>query len=292
MLFNYSAVRGAAFHSQEPHRVLLPRYLALVVVNSLLSYAGIRFLTSTLPIGVFPAKLLTETLLFVLSFAIQRDFVFTRPRAGGTATDWDRYYKAVPALAHITRRYTQRILMSALRRFAGRRDTPETIVEMGGANSCFVNAIMGKVHPAAYHVVDRNEYGLALLGQRVKDRDDVILHHGDVLGLPSLGVEADVVFSVGLIEHFDTAGTRQAIAAHFDLLRSGGFAIISFPTPTWLYSAARWLCEAMRLWKFPDERPLEKEEVVGAMRGWGEIVFEKTLWPLVFTQHMVVARKG
>lgn len=78
VLFNYSTVRRAAFHSQEPHKILLPRYLTLVVVNALLSYAGIRLLTSTLPIGVLPAKLLTESLLFALSFTLQRDFVFTR----------------------------------------------------------------------------------------------------------------------------------------------------------------------------------------------------------------------
>jgi putative flippase GtrA len=81
ILFNYSAVRSAAFQSEEKHSVLLPRYLALVLANSLLSYAGIRLFGGALHIGVFPAKLLAESLLFVASFTIQRDLVFTSRKA-------------------------------------------------------------------------------------------------------------------------------------------------------------------------------------------------------------------
>jgi glycosyltransferase involved in cell wall biosynthesis len=78
LLFNYRAVRRAVFFSDERHRVLLPRYLALVAANALISYTGIRILTSVSPIGVFPAKILIESMLFIANFTIQRDFIFTR----------------------------------------------------------------------------------------------------------------------------------------------------------------------------------------------------------------------
>jgi glycosyltransferase involved in cell wall biosynthesis len=78
LLFNYRAVRRAVFFSDERHRVLLPRYLALVAANALISYTGIRILTSVSPIGVFPAKILIESMLFIVNFTIQRDFIFTR----------------------------------------------------------------------------------------------------------------------------------------------------------------------------------------------------------------------
>jgi glycosyltransferase involved in cell wall biosynthesis len=78
LLFNYRAVRRAVFFSDERHRVLLPRYLALVAANALISYTGIRILTSVSPIGVFPAKILIESMLFLANFTIQRDFIFTR----------------------------------------------------------------------------------------------------------------------------------------------------------------------------------------------------------------------
>jgi glycosyltransferase involved in cell wall biosynthesis len=80
VLFNYRTVRRAVFFSDERHGVLLPPYLLLVAANALVSYTGIRILTSVSPMGVFSAKILTETLLFIGNFAIQRDFIFTRRR--------------------------------------------------------------------------------------------------------------------------------------------------------------------------------------------------------------------
>jgi putative flippase GtrA len=78
VLFNYRSVRKAVFFSDQSHRVLLPRYLALVAANTLISYAGIRLLSSATPLGVFASKILTESLLFIANFTIQRDFIFTR----------------------------------------------------------------------------------------------------------------------------------------------------------------------------------------------------------------------
>ncbi len=106
-----------------------------------------------------------------------------------------------------------------------------------------------------------------------------------------MNMQADLVYSVGLIEHFDAAGTRRAIDAHFRLLKPNGVALITFPTPTWLYRIARSAAEALGQWKFPDERALSPEEVRESAARWGEVQFEKTLWPLVFTQRLLVVRK-
>jgi glycosyltransferase involved in cell wall biosynthesis len=122
VLFNYPAVRKAAFHSDQRHRVVLPRYLLLVAINAVLSYAGIRFFSAVLPIGVVPAKLLAETLLFAANFVIQRDFVFTRRNRVATLTDWGQYHKGVPAIARFIRRYTQSALNSVMRQYAGARE--------------------------------------------------------------------------------------------------------------------------------------------------------------------------
>jgi glycosyltransferase involved in cell wall biosynthesis len=84
ILFNYATVRRAAFHSGEPHHVVLPRYLALVVINLILSFTGIKLLTGVFSFGLIEAKLTAETLLFFLNFAVQRDLVFTRRRRAGT----------------------------------------------------------------------------------------------------------------------------------------------------------------------------------------------------------------
>jgi len=78
MCFNYVAVRNAVFLSKEPHRTLLPRYLLLGAANLCVSYSIVSYVTSSFRVGVMPAKMLTESFLFIANFALQRDFVFAR----------------------------------------------------------------------------------------------------------------------------------------------------------------------------------------------------------------------
>jgi glycosyltransferase involved in cell wall biosynthesis/SAM-dependent methyltransferase len=288
LLFNYTAARNAVFLSREKHGNIFPRYLTLVVLNGLISYVLIDFLSMQFGMRVMWAKILAETVLFLANFAIQRDFVFTKQRDRDIATNWTDYYGKVAPTAKLTRRYTASVLTGALKEFC---TNPEpSLVEIGGANSCFLEDVLGAIHPTRFDIIDLNEFGLELLRKRLKADQPVILHKQDcrTVSLPEL---ADAVFSVGLIEHFDPSSTREATTAHFRLLRPGGIAIITFPTPTWLYRAARGICEAIGLWKFPDERPLKREEVLSTVEEHATVLFEKTLWPLVLTQHMIVARK-
>jgi putative flippase GtrA len=56
ILYAYPLVRRAVFLSEEPHQILLSRYILLVAFNAALSYAGIEWLIHTLPIAVFPRR--------------------------------------------------------------------------------------------------------------------------------------------------------------------------------------------------------------------------------------------
>jgi SAM-dependent methyltransferase len=213
------------------------------------------------------------------------------PAAPLKSTDWDRYYHHIPATAKVTRMYTTAALVRAIKRFAqGPDGRALAMVEIGGANSCFLDRMLGEFGPRSYEVVDTNQYGLKLLARQANAGGPLHLHRESVLSM-SLPPKADVVFSVGLVEHFTPPDTRAAVLAHFDVLRPGGLAIITFPTPTPLYRTTRGLIEAIGQWKFHDERPLEPSEVLDAMRERGEILYQKTLWPLMLTQHLVVARK-
>ena len=80
MFFAYFAARNAVFFSKEPHSAVLPRYLLLGAANVCLSYSIVSVVTHRLPVGVMPAKILTESFLFIVNFALQRDFVFVRRR--------------------------------------------------------------------------------------------------------------------------------------------------------------------------------------------------------------------
>jgi len=79
--FNYWLVRTGVFYSRERHSQTLPKYLALVVVSGSASYAGIRFLTAQTAIGVMAAKLMVESALFFVNFAVQRSLIFKRTEA-------------------------------------------------------------------------------------------------------------------------------------------------------------------------------------------------------------------
>ena len=281
VLVNYPLARRAVFLSKEPHSSTLLRYLTLVIVSGLASFQLLKLIGHWFGVGVLDAKMAAEAALFIVNFIVQRDWVFVS-RSHPAATDWDGYYRSPVPTAHLTRKYTARVLLNALRR-AGKIDR---LVEFGGANSCFLEQITAEIAPGEYHIVDTNAYGLSLLRGR-----GVVPHLEDCRTL-DLDLAADAAFSIGLVEHFDPEGTRQAIRAHFRLLKPGGYAIISFPTPTRLYRVARWLAESVGAWKFPDERPLDRSEMVAAVGDTARLEFEKILWPIVFTQRLMVFRKN
>ena len=83
--FNYFFVRKSVFFSDHRHGVLLPRYLLLAAANAAVSYAGIRVLSAYTPLGVMLSKIVTETMLFVANFLIQRAYIFTRRPAARAA---------------------------------------------------------------------------------------------------------------------------------------------------------------------------------------------------------------
>jgi putative flippase GtrA len=288
VFFNYPAARKAVFLSGEKHSRLLPRYLSLVLISAMMSYALMQLLFSYGAQSVMLTKVISETLLFFLNFIVLRDFVFTRAQPVSKATNWDLYYRKSFWAAGLTRQYTASVLLALLRQIRAANSTePFVVMEIGGANSCFLDSILTEIKPQEYHVVDLNEYGLEMLRNRIAGRTDVHLHREDVRALP-INLKASLVFSIGLIEHFDLAGTRQAILSHFQAVRTGGYVVLSFPTPTWLYRIARWTAELAGRWQFPDERPLSRDEVLNVASSHGTVMYEKTLWPLVFTQRIMV----
>jgi glycosyltransferase involved in cell wall biosynthesis/SAM-dependent methyltransferase len=290
MLFNYSAVKNVVFLSRRRHRETLPRYVLLVVLSGTVSYFLITSLTSALEVPVIAAKACAEGLIFLVNFAIQRDFIFSR-KAQGAGTDWNDYYANPYKTASVTRRITGNLLIGLIKKYSPKPDKGLAIAELGGANSCFFDAIMKRVDPNQYHVYDNNLVGLGKMEKRVRAHDRLFLHAQDVLTLPEIN-QYDLVFSVGLIEHFNEHDTKSAILAHFKLLKPGGVAIISFPTPTLLYRGSRWVAEVTNSWIFHDERPLRRSEVVPTLQSVGTVAFEKLNWIIFFTQRVMVVRKN
>ncbi len=294
--FNFTLGRSLVFRSSGQVGRELWRYASLVAILMLISYGSVLILVDVFGMRVLPAKILSESILFLLSFAAQRVLVFQRAPVDGESlmapekTDWDSYYEKPAAPARFTRKITTRKLLRCLRMYNGDLNHA-TIVEWGGANSCFYKAIRDNLRPRRYQIFDSNQTGLRKFRENWPDAEEVILNENDILRLPTFaaGQRGDVCFSVGLIEHFEPRETGQAIAAHFASVRPGGLVAISFPTPTWLYRVTRWLAEKARVWVFPDERPLTMKEVLNEVTKHGTVSHTEINWPIFLTQGMVVA---
>lgn len=288
LVVSYRLNRQLVFHASTSGRSVWVRFVFVVIMSGAISYAILNSLVSLAGWPVITAKLVAEAILFLFNFAFLRDFVFTRSLTTPQATDWSKYYQSVPATARVTRLYTTRVIVESLSKHT---DKPmgATFLEFGGANSCFMDKLIQYFKPAEYSIADTNQFGLDLLKGKEVGSTTLTLHNADILST-QLPNKFDVVFSIGLIEHFDPSGTAEAVRSHFRHVRPGGLVLISFPRPTFLYRIARALIELVGLWKFPDERPLQPREVLQSIENEGKVVFQKTLWPLVLTQHMILVR--
>jgi hypothetical protein len=209
------------------------------------------------------------------------------------ATDWDKYYDRPLATAKLTRQYTGHWLRTAIGNNVTDKSSIE-VIEFGGGNSCFFRGLVEALPISRYEVADLNQKSLQLFEQQAREVPAVrtAAHRVNLLTEAPSIPSADVVFSVGLVEHFDPEGTRQVIRNHFACVKDGGIVIITAPTPTWLYRATRGAAEQIGVWQFPDERPLSPQEIVRGGEGLGALLHSATLWPLVLTQQGVVWRAG
>ena len=81
--FNYTMVRSSVFYSHQRHKTVLPKYLLLVLVSGTASYGGIQYLHQRLGVAPITAKLVVETILFFVNFAVQRLFIFKPQESAG-----------------------------------------------------------------------------------------------------------------------------------------------------------------------------------------------------------------
>lgn len=206
-------------------------------------------------------------------------------------TDWDQYYKKTVSSAKFTRKISENKIVKLMQDHQIGLEVPPEIAELGGANSCFIDGILERVNPLQYDAYDNNNYGLNLLSEKFSDSNRVGACLENALNLTQVAKRYDIVFSVGLIEHFDEQNTRKCIESHFEICKPGGIVLITFPHPTILYRFIRYVAEITKNWDFPDERPLSFEEVLGTACQDGEVIHKSINWMIGLTQGYIVCRK-
>ena len=162
-----------------------------------------------------------------------------------------------------------------------------SIAELGGGGSCFYDKIQKKFNPEIYTVYDSCQAGLQAFLRKHPNGKTV------QTDLRSFQPDKtfDLVFSVGLIEHFPPEETELLIRKHFEMTKPGGWVILFFPTPTLLYRTTRFLADLLGLWQFPDERPLTADELRKTADGCGTFLKGKTIFANILTQYAVLYRK-
>lgn len=204
-------------------------------------------------------------------------------------TDWDDYYHKPYKLAGFSKGIITRTLLDYIKKYAP-AETGFSMLEFGGGNSCFYELFDAVFRPGKYYIIDNNKTGLEAFSRRIGERENTVLLERDVLAV-DIEVETDVVFSVGLIEHFSVEDTRKAVLSHFRVVKKGGLLVLGFPTPTFLYRITRKISELLGLWIFHDERPLTVDEVLETVEEHGELLEKKIIWPIFLTQAMLIIRK-
>ena len=209
-----------------------------------------------------------------------------------TATDWTRYYERPFITAHITRRITARRIAKMLLAAGGFPERHGSIIELGGGNSSFCDTVMHCLFAQFYTVVDSNPRGTLLFWMKHPWSDWYRAVCADILTLDTASIEpADLVFSVGLVEHFPEEQTKHAIRRHFELAKPGGLVLITCPVPTFSYRLIRRVAEKLGIWRFPDERPIQLEDAVALCSEHGEVLAKRLNRAILLTQGIVLARK-
>ncbi len=205
-------------------------------------------------------------------------------------TDWTKYYQSPFRASALTRKITCATIIKMLKKHIhGLKNM--SLIELGGANSAFLEAFIRELEPRSYTIIDNNCTGLEKTRQRIRPDDPVHLLNRDLLNWKPDIPEADLVISTGLIEHFDSHGTAAMIRAHFDLARPEGHVLMTFPTPTIMYRTARMIAEQLKVWIFHDERPLSLEEVRKTAGMYGNMLGCGIIRPIVLTQGIMLFRK-
>lgn len=136
-------------------------------------------------------------------------------------TDWTKYYhKKKSIISAMTQKITLRQLRKTIEKMP--QQNLRNIMEIGGGNSCFMDSICLLFNIKEYSVIDNNELGLQLLSQKKFCAETYLVDILEQKDLEKINKKYDLVYSIGVIEHFTGQNIKKAIKAHFELCRRGG----------------------------------------------------------------------
>ena len=140
-----------------------------------------------------------------------------------------------------------------------------------------------------YTIIDNCQLGIDLAEQRYGSvyGERVVAIAANIFDQPACG-KFDLVYSVGLLEHFEGPQIKKLIQIHSSYLKKDALLIVSVPTPIFLYRATRFFAEFFGKWKFHDEEPVRKQELLRLMEDCGlRVLRSRIVWGQILTQLLV-----
>lgn len=211
-------------------------------------------------------------------------------------TDWTKYYGSKRSFfSTYTQKFTLTKIVGAYESYGKNNSSENRVLELGGGNSCFVEAFCSQEQVKRYDIVDSNELAVSLFERKMKEKS--IAHRGYLFDLTEPIEEKDFpekydfVYSVGLIEHFAPEQREKVLEAHFTLAKMNGAVFITFPTPTLKYRFWRRVMEILGVWQFYDETPLALSDVRNVLEKYGTIVSSEINRKIFLTQMLVLIIK-
>ncbi|MCM1174270.1 MAG: class I SAM-dependent methyltransferase [Blautia sp.] len=207
-----------------------------------------------------------------------------------TYTDWTDYYtKPKSVISSVTQKITLRYLTGLIRKYS--ISDKLRVMECGGGNSCFAKNIADALDIKYYDIVDNCKIGIDKALDNPAIRNAWYADLSKEINDDVIAQKYNLVYSVGLVEHFSEKKRKKVIENHFKLCEKKGYVLITAPTPAFQYRFIRRCMELLHLWQFWDESPVMLEELVKEMKPYGEIISAGINRKLPLTQCVVIALK-
>ena len=170
---------------------------------------------------------------------------------------------------------------------------PISILELGCGPGYIARRITERVPTRKLVVVDSNPTMIELSKRVLRGLDcDVEFLEADFFQM-DVSEEFDLVYSNGVVEHFDTATRARLLGIHADHVGHGGYCIIHVPTPTLFYRLFRALSRQMGCWEHEDETPLSLEQLLREVTQTGlEVLKVNYFWRYYLSEVGVIARQS
>ncbi len=195
-------------------------------------------------------------------------------------TNWDNYCHNDPANFFV-RKFFLDAMFSAYRELLERAifKTPISILELGAGTGYSSLRISERIPTRKITLIDNNPNMLDISKKTLRSANcEKAFINRNLFDL-ALEEKFDLVHSAGLVEHFEGEAQERVFRLHAQLTKPGGYCIIYAPTPTSSYKFLRKFAEVSGLWRYPDETPLTKEELVHWLRQSGlEVIKVNYFW--------------